>query len=257
MKSHTDKFKNAMHRRGITPPFIIEDDDKLHDFISVNVTSSHRDKCHYIYSAGNPSIGLFGCKSRGISRKWSSKKIEDMTDKEQRDYENKLHVMKVLLKKKETAVVNAHSISRQSAIVNALLMEEPGQKKQTAQKAQAKRKKAQEVSNWNDKKILKDRVARRFLLECIEVIGDRKKIKTLLLLDKLNADESMPWYVFRSGKPIGTFHFSQMLAKFDIRSEALPFKGNVKAKGFRTELFHKAWSRVQKLFPSKSSQAKK
>lgn len=116
--------------------------------------------------------------------------------------------------------------------------------------------KAPPESMWDDKKILNDRVALRFLRDCIRVSGKRSKIKSLTLIDALIADESMPWYVYQSGKPIGTYHFSELLKRFDIHSADIRFKGRVH-KGFRTESFFQALRRIQLLLASKTAGSKK
>lgn len=246
MKQEFNKLMLAMKRSGMTPPTKIVKDFKRHKFVAGEDQMGQPISGYYIFKDG---VCLYWSKGLGINNKWSCKKVEQMTESEQRHYKKVIRELRAV-RDNAGATVNAHSISRQSAIVNAMLMEEPGQKKQTAQKAQAKRQKAQAVSKWNDKEILNDRVARRFLLECIEVIGDRSAIKTLKLVALLNSNEQMPWYVYNTGKPIGNYHLSHLLGKFDIRSEGITFKKG-KAKGFRKKSFLEAWHRVQKLLPSK------
>lgn len=111
--------------------------------------------------------------------------------------------------------------------------------------------KAPVESIWDNEEILNDRVALRFLRDCTKVSGKRSKIKTLTLIDALNTDESMPWYAYQTGKPIGTYHFSELLKRFDIHSADIRFKGRVH-KGFRTESFYQALRRIQLLLVSKT-----
>lgn len=110
-------------------------------------------------------------------------------------------------------------------------------------------------SMWDDEEILNGRVALRFLRDCIRASGKRSKIKTLTLIDALNADESMPWYAYQTGKPIGTYHFSELLKRFDIHSADIRFKGRVH-KGFRIESFRQALRRIQLLLASKTGGSK-
>lgn len=113
------------------------------------------------------------------------------------------------------------------------------------------RQKTHIISKWDDYDILHDRVARRLLKDCIEVSGNRSKIRTIKLVDLLNATEEMPWSIYNAGKPISYNHLWRILAKFDIHSTDIRFKSGV-FKGFRTEWFLRAWRRVLILLPSQS-----
>lgn len=235
MKLDIDNLIVAMKRIDFTPDKI-RFNGKYHEFITGIDAMGQPVIAYYICKDG---VALYGCISRNISKKWSNKKDELMTDSELRHYK------KVLRELREVRDIAMASDSTRIKTANLANIDEPiiknsGRPVQITEPAPAVRKMALKASKWDDHEILRDRVAQRFLRNCTEVIGDRSKIKTLRLIELLNSDENMPWYVYNKGNPIGNQHLWRILEKFDIRSTDIRFKSGV-AKGFHTETFLQAW----------------
>lgn len=254
MSASKMKIKKMIASKGLTKPVgKIVADCKVHEFVAGNSQSARHEMGYYICKEGDPTVGLFGCVSRGISEICSSKNKEDMSTRERINYDATLNELMAELKRPKDTTAKSNRKFVQAGTDKAPSKKKMEQLKNTKQSESVTRVKisSKSHSKWDDAAILKDPVARRFLKDCVDVSESRTKIKTTRLIAALNADETMPWYVFRSGKPIGTYHFSQILKKFGIHSEDINFKVK-KAKGFRTVWFHKALRRVQKLQTSKS-----
>lgn len=241
MHPDVSNFRLGMYKSGLIPPKVINRDRELSLFEVANEYSSRTETCYYIYHEGEPSVGLYGCESMGISKKWSSKKLEQMSDKEQRHYKKIMSELRIIRDNAGATVKISNTLK--PVTVDSPSVAVPALPGPVAESAPAVRKKSNEVSNWNDQDILNDRVARRFLKDCMDVSGKRTEIKTLKLIDLLNADEAMPWYTYNTGKPIGSQHLWRILAKFDIRSTDIRFKKG-SFKGFYTDSFREAWRRV-------------
>lgn len=224
MKTKTNDLTLAIKRSGMKPPTEIVADGTLHKFTAGEDKKGHPIHGYYIAKDGT---GLYGSKALGISKKWSNQKVDQMTKSEQ------LHYMKTLLELKRVRdMVSAKtgSSSKSDKQLSSHL-EPPARKKSTP------------VVKRKNENLPSNRVAKRLLNDCITVVDKRSKVKTLKLLELLNSSEDMPWYVFRSGQPIGAYHLSHMLAQFGIKSGNIRFKSGI-AKGFYCEQFTDAVCRV-------------
>ncbi|WP_277058803.1 DUF3631 domain-containing protein [Trichlorobacter lovleyi] len=218
MKPKINNFKLAIKRSGMKPPTEIVADGTRHKFTAGEDKMGHPIHGYYITKDG---IGLYWSKGLGISQKWSSQKVEQMTKPEQQHYK------KILLELKR---------------VRDMVTAKTGSSSKS-DKQHSSHNKGTPVVKRKNEDLPSDRVAKRLLTDCITVVDKRSKVKTLKLLDLLNSSEDMPWYVFRSGQPIGPYHLSHMLAQFGIKSGNIRFKSGI-AKGFYCEQFTEAVHRA-------------
>jgi hypothetical protein len=242
MNSDISNFRLGMYQSGLIPPKEINLDRELHLFEVANEYSSRTETGYYICHEGKPSVGLYGCKSMGISKIWSSKKVEQMTDSELRQYKKVLSKLRNIRDNARASVSSGKKIKK-PATIDEPIIKASDHPVLIVEPMPVENKKTHKEPKWNDQEILNDRVARRFLKDCMDVSGKRSKIKTLKLINLLNADEAMPWYVYNKGKPIGSQHLWRILEKFDIHSEDIRFK-NGTFKGFYIESFREAWRSV-------------
>lgn len=218
MKPNINNLILAIKRSGMKPPTEIVADGTRHKFTASEDKMGHPVHGYYIAKDG---IGLYWSDGLGISKKWTNQKVELMTKSEQ------LHYKKTLLELKRVRDKVAAKTGSSSK----------------SDKRHSSHNKGTPAVMRKDDDLPSNRIAKRLLTDCITVIGKRSKVKTLKLLELLSSSEDMPWYVFRSGQPIGAYHLSHILAQFGIKSGNIRFKSGI-AKGFYCEQFADAVCRV-------------
>jgi hypothetical protein len=90
----------------------------------------------------------------------------------------------------------------------------------------------------------------RLLADLREVFGDRDRIFTAELLEKLRGLEEAPW-ADMYGKPIESRRLSKMLGKYRVKPKLLKVDGNV-ARGYAREDLADVWQRYLPAIPAPS-----
>lgn len=230
MKPNINNLILAIKRSGMEPPTEIVADGKRHKFIAGKDKTDHPIFGYYIAKEG---FGLYWSKGLGISNKvWSNKKLKLMRDSEKRHYKKiKQELLDIQGKAKFTAQNSSNPDKHES---------------KRPQPVDQSNKMTKTVAKQKDQAIQEDRIARRLLNDCCTVIGTRNKVKTHKLLVLLNSSEEMPWHLFNTGSPIGIYHLSKLLKKFDIKSHNILFKRGV-ARGYCCEQFTDAVRHMEAL----------
>jgi len=86
---HRVDFQSAMAGTGINPPELPIDDGELHRF-RVDGDKANALNGWYVLHGGEISAGAFGCWKRGINQSWCSANKGRMTDRQQKQYEQRM-----------------------------------------------------------------------------------------------------------------------------------------------------------------------